>query len=165
MIYIISGPTGAGKNTTAEVLVKLLDSAAIIDFDAIRSMFTKPHYTPWDGEQGKHQNDLTTELVCHIARTMIEDQRIPIILDVVDNESAKQYREKLGADIRIAQLSPSWETIVRRNRLRADKEGRIRLTPEQLKMVFEAQRAFTDYDQIIDNRAKSPAETAQEILK
>ncbi|HSX42041.1 MAG TPA: AAA family ATPase [Candidatus Saccharimonadales bacterium] len=164
MIYIISGPTGAGKNTVAEEMAKLLDTAAIIDFDAVRSMFTKPHHTPWDGEPGKHQNDLTIDLICSIAKTMLEDGRTPIILDVVDNDSAKQYHSKLEGEVQIIQLLPSWEAINERNRIRAEAEGRIRLTPEQLKMVFEAQQSFAHYDRLIDNSEQSPAETAQEIL-
>lgn len=164
MIYIISGPTGAGKNTTAEELVKLLDSAAIIDFDAIRNMFTKPHYTPLDGERGKYQNDLAIKLACNIAATMLEDGRTPIILDVVDNEGAGLYRKSLGKDIFCVQLSPTWETVRGRNRVRAEVEGRIRLTDIQLKEVFESQKKFTDYDIIIDNSSLTPSETAQEIV-
>lgn len=164
MILLISGPTGAGKNTVAEELGKQMDSVAVIDFDAIRSMFTKPHHTPWDGEAGERQNDLTIDLVCQIADAMAKDGRTPIILDVVNNESAKLYREKLGSELRIIQLSPGWETIVEQNRVRAEREGRIRLTSEQLKMVFDAQQGFTDHDQLIDNSAQTPAETAQGIL-
>ncbi|MCR4277719.1 MAG: ATP-binding protein [Candidatus Berkelbacteria bacterium] len=165
MIYLISGPTGAGKNSAAEELAKLLDSAAIIDFDAIRNMFTKPHFTPWDGEKGKHQNDLTIELVCHISKTMLEDERTPIILDVVSNEGSNSYRRTLGKDIFCVQLSPTWEVVTERNRVRAKTEGRIRLTDIQLKEVFENQKKFTDYDIIIDNSSQTPSETAKEIVE
>lgn len=163
-IYLISGPTGAGKNTVADEMAKHLERVAIIDFDAIRNMFAKPHNTPWEDEAGKHQNDLTIELVCYIAQTMAEDGRTPIILDVLSDENAKQYRKRLGSELKIYQLSPSWETVAERNRVRAEKEGRIRLTAEQLKMVFDSQQAFTDYDERINNGNQTPANTAEEIL-
>jgi shikimate kinase len=164
MIYLISGPTGAGKNSVAEEMAKLLDTAAIVDFDSIRAMFTKPHYTPWDGDEGKKQNNTTIELICQIANTMLAGGRTPIILDVLNNEDAAFYRKLLSEKPQIIQLMPSWETIVERNRTRAEKEGRIRLTDDQLQRVYSEQKNFGDYGQLIENDNHVPSETARQIL-
>lgn len=165
MIYIISGPTGAGKNTAADELAKLLVTAAIIDFDSIRAMHTKPHYTPWDGKAGKVQNDTTIEILCHIANKMLSTGRTPIILDVINNEGVELYRGKLEERPKVIQLTPSWDAIIERNKVREEKEGRIRLTPGQLKDVYDEQKNFTDYDKLIDNTNLSPSDTARAILE
>lgn len=159
-LVILSGPTGTGKNTIAELVAQQRDRCAVIDFDVLRNMFRKPHLTPWDGDAGHRQNVLGVDHACMLASSLLANGYDCIILDVLSDATASLYKEKLSHhDPVIVQLLPTYDEILRRNRTRPP-----RLTDEELEMVYQGQLEFSIFDERIDNTDLSPPEAADHIL-
>ncbi len=159
-LVILSGPTGAGKNTIAELVAQQRGRCAGIDFDVLRNMFLKPHLTPWDGDAGHRQNVLGVDHACMLASSLLANGYDCIILDVLSDETASLYKERLSHhDPVIVQLLPTYDEILRRNRTRPP-----RLTDEELEMVYQGQLEFSMFDERIDNTGLSPQEAADRIL-
>lgn len=124
-------------------------------------MFRKPHVKPWDGEAGYRQNVLGLEHACMLARSFLANDYDCIILDVLDDETAGLYKEKLNEfNPQLIHLLPSFDEIVRRNGTRPR-----RLTDNELQMVYEGQVQLGVYDHRIDNSDLSPEEAAAEVLR
>lgn len=159
-LVILNGPTGTGKNTVSEIVARRRERCAVIDYDDLRNQFRKPHLTPWDGEAGRLQNVLGVEHACMLAKSFLANGYDCIILDVLTDETAILYRERLaGNEPLLVHLLPTWEEIVRRNGTRPP-----RLTIDELRMVYEGQVALTVYDERIDTTTMSPLATAERVL-
>jgi|SRR3989344_2663274 len=160
-LIILNGPTGTGKNTIAEIVAQKREKCAVIDFDVLRNMFRKPHKTPWDGEAGYKQNVLGLEHACMLAKSFLDNGYDCIILDVLYDETANLYKEKLKEYKPVlVLLLPTWEEIKRRNETRPP-----RLKAEELEMVYKQQSELQVYDKKIDNTDLSPEEVALKIVE
>lgn len=124
-------------------------------------MFRKPHLTPWEGEAGRRQNVLGLEHACMLAKSFLTNDYDCIILDVLNDETADLYKEKLKEfDPQLIQLLPSFDEILRRNGTRPR-----RLTDDELQMVYDGQVQLNIYDNRIDNSNLSPEEVASQVLQ
>lgn len=160
-LIILNGPTGTGKNTIAEIVAHKRNRCAVIDYDVLRNMFRNPHLAPWNGEAGKVQNVLGLEHACKLARSFIEHGYDCLILDVLNDETAGLYREKLKEyKPKLVLLLPTFEEMQRRNKTRPP-----RLTEDELKMVYDQQTKLTVFDKKIDNSHVTANEIASEIIK
>jgi len=160
-ILVLTGPSGAGKNTAAAALARGRPAYAVVDFDAVRAMFVQPHHTPWDGNAGRQQQDLSVEMVCALALGFARAGHETVVLDVVTDASAAAYRRLLAPfGVRIAQLLPDRSTVVARAHARAVREGRSRLTPDELESVYRQQAAFDRADVRLDTARLSPEAVA-----
>lgn len=159
-MLILTGPTAAGKNSIAKEVAKRLSSAAIVDFDLVRSMFVKPHWTPWDGVEGLGQQRLGIEMACDIAKKFASNGYFVIILDVLTFLRAGIYLDSLAAyNPKILQILPTFEE----NKNRFYARGRC-LTDKQFISVYQQQSDFDQIDSRIDNTKLSPTELAEIIL-
>lgn len=160
-MLILNGPTGAGKNTVAEILSKKIEKSAVIDVDLLRLMVKNPHKAPWQGEEGAKQQLLGVHNACLLAKGFIKNNFSVIILDVLSDETAKYYKENLSEfKPKLVLLLPTWKEIVRRNKTRER-----RLTDEELKMVHEQQQNLKTYDEKIDNSNLSAEEVSEKLLE
>lgn len=160
-LIILNGPTGSGKNTISEIIAQNRNRCAVIDYDVLRNMFRKPHKTPWDGEAGYKQNILGLEHACMLAKSFLGNNYDCIILDVLNDETANLYKEKLKEyNLKLVFLLPSHEEIISRNKLRPP-----RLRDEELEMVCKQQQNLKVYDEKIDNSNLSPEEVANQVLQ
>ncbi len=159
-MLLISGPTASGKNTVGHLLALQRERCAVVDFDLVRKMFVKPHQPPWAGEEGEAQQFLGVKQVCSLAENFGKAGWEVIILDVLSTETVKIYRHLLSQDnLRIVQLLPTFEELNQRFYQRG-----ACLTDNELKMVYEEQSDFTDYDLRIDNTEVSPDKVAEIIF-
>ncbi len=160
-LIILNGPTGTGKNTISEIIAQKRNRCAVVDYDLLHNMFRKPHLTPWNGEAGKKQNILGLDHACKLAISFVKNDYDCVILDVLSDETAKLYLERLKEyKPTLILLMPSFEEIVKRNKTRPP-----RLTDEELKMVYKQQTELTLYDKNIDNSDMTAAEVATEVIK
>ncbi len=159
-MLIISGPTASGKNTVGHSLALQRERCAVVDFDLVRKMFVKPHQPPWAGEEGEAQQFLGVKQVCSLAENFGKAGWEVIILDVLSTETVKIYRHLLSQNnLRIVQLLPTFEELNQRFYQRG-----ACLTDNELKMVYEEQSDFTDYDLRIDNTEVSPDKVTEIIF-
>jgi len=160
-LIILNGPTGAGKNTISAIIAKKRTRCAVVDFDDIRKMFVKPHKTPWDGEEGLSQQLLGVNHACLIAQSFLENKFDVILLDVLSEETAKIYKDKLRKySPKLIFILPSFDEIERRNTTRPP-----RLTNQELEMVYKEQAQLKTFDHKIDNSLMSADEVAGKVNK
>jgi hypothetical protein len=107
-VIVLTGPAGAGKNTIAQILAGKKKTCAVVDVDIVRWMYRTPHKAPWAGEEGKAQQLLGVENACLVTNNFLKNNVPVIILDVLTNETAKLYKEKL-LNTKIILLMPSYE--------------------------------------------------------
>lgn len=160
-LIILNGPTGTGKNTISSFVAKNRQHCAVIDFDVLRNMFANPHRAPWQGEEGHSQQILGVDHACSIAKSFLDHNFDVILLDVLSDETATLYKEKLHHyKPHLVLLLPTFEEIIQRNLSRPP-----RLTHEELKMVYEQQTQLHIFDTKIDNSLLSAEEVANQILQ
>lgn len=147
MLFILTGPPGAGKNTISSIFAKQREKCAVIDVDLIRWIILQPHKAPWEGEEGHKQQLLGVRHACMLAKSLISENYDVLILDVISDETAQIYKGTLkDSQPKIVLLLPSFEEIKRRNKIRPP-----RLKEEQVEMLYEKQKSLTQYDLKIDN--------------
>lgn len=160
-VIILTGPPGAGKNTIAQIIARERSKCAMIDVDLVRWMILQPHKAPWEGNAGKKQQTLGARNACLLANNFIKEAYDVIILDVLTTGIAKLYKKHLqNNNAKIILLLPTYEEILRRNILRPP-----RLKEDEVKMLYDQQKAFIEYDEIVDNTHLSAEETAQKLLQ
>ena len=158
-MLLLCGPTAAGKNTVGRLLAQQQSRCAVVDFDLIRVMFVEPHRAPWQGEEGRHQQELGIELVCQVALGLHKAGWKVIILDVVTNDVYPIYRGRLQAvNLRTVQLLPTFEETSRRFHERGPVLG-----PEEFVQVYRDQEAFSEAELRIDNSHLSPQAVVERI--
>ncbi|MBI2845718.1 MAG: AAA family ATPase [Chloroflexi bacterium] len=159
-MLILTGPSGAGKNTVAVELAKQSSRCAVIDVDVVRWMVLQPHKAPWEGEEGKAQQRLGVKNACALARNFINAGFDVIILDVLSDDTARLYKEELKAiGPKIVLLLPTLNEINRRNTNRE-----TRLKPEEVKALYYQQQNLTEYDLKIDNSHLTAQELARQLM-
>lgn len=123
----------------------------------MRWMYRHPHKAPWEGEEGKSQQKLGVENAILLTKNFIGKGVDVIVLDVLTDETAKLYRERIpGANIIL--LMPTYEETYRRFKNRPHT-----ISDEEFKMVYEWQRNLTIYDKKIDNTMLPAVEIAEKL--
>jgi hypothetical protein len=158
---ILTGPSAAGKNAIAAIYSTIVERCAVIDVDVVRWMVVKPHVAPWDGDEGRIQHDLGVRNACAIASNLIEAGFDVLILDVVSEEHAQYYKEKLAfADPKIIRLMPSYGEVINRNLARMSAVLKL----EQIDFLYDLQVNLRTFDQSIDNTHIPAVEVARMLL-
>jgi hypothetical protein len=159
IMLFLTGPTAAGKNTTAHLIAKQQNRCAVVDFDLVRSMFVQPHCPPWAGEEGISQHRLGAKLISQVALGFHEADWKVIVLDVITNDAYPYYQKALrSVPLTIVQLLPSLEETMRRFYAR----GPV-LTHDEFLWVYETQVQFRYATQRIDTTALSPEVVAAQL--
>lgn len=160
MIVLLTGPAGAGKNTTAQQLVNLRKRLAVIDVDDVRHMIVQPHLAPWEGEAGWQQHRFGAENSCVLAKRFADQGYDVVLLNVVGTELAALYRTALQEySFKIVRLLPRLDVAQARN----DAREKGKMEPEIVARTHA--RSLEDFnpDLTIDNSDISAAEVAQQL--
>lgn len=160
MFLILTGPSGARKNTVAVELAKQVNRCAVIDVDVVRWMVLQPHKAPWEGEEGTAQQRLGVVNACALARNFINAGFDVIVLDVLSDETARLYKAELKEiGPRIVLLLPTLDEIKRRNTTRE-----TRLKSAEVEILYDRQQHLTEYDVKIDNTNLTAQELATRLM-
>lgn len=147
MILIITGPPAAGKSTVGPIIAGQLERCAVIDVDLVRAMIVQPHVSPWLSEEGLSQLRLGAENASALARNFVNAGFDVVILDVLTDETAQTYRQKLrNVEHMIVLLIPSVEESLRRNQER----GQF-LTDDEVRILYDWEAMLLEIDVRIDN--------------
>ncbi len=164
-VLILTGPSGAGKNTIATIVARVAPRCAVVDSDVVRGMFAHPRRAPWQGEEGHSQQLLGAEILVGIAARFAAQGWSTVLLETLSDETAAVYRRGLAEEgTRIVRLLPAWPEVMRRFRERERKEGRRRLTDEEIRLVYDGQVALREFDGSLDTTASSPEAAAAELM-
>jgi adenylylsulfate kinase-like enzyme len=129
---IVTGPPAAGKTSTARRLARVRQRCAVIDVDDLRHLVVAGHAAPWQGTEGRCQQQLGVENACAIARRLAVYQIEVIIADMLSPETTTFYRRLLPTAV-LVHLQLSVEEARRR------ATGRIAyLTDEEFTMLHVA---------------------------
>jgi hypothetical protein len=159
-MFILTGPSAAGKNTIAAEYALLSSRCTVIDVDVVRWMVVKPHVAPWGGEEGRKQHFLGVKNACAIAKNFSEEGFDVLILDVVSEEHAHFYKSSLAsANPKIIRLMPSYEEVMRRNYERMS----VVLKQEEIEFLYNMQARLSTFDHSIDNTQIPAAEIARKL--
>jgi predicted kinase len=155
-VLLLTGPSGAGKNTVAAALAPRLGRCAVIDVDLVRWMVRQPHRAPWEGDEGRAQHLLGARNAGMLARSFLDAGYDVVLLDALTDEVAALYRAELSErGLWIVLLLPSFEEVLRRNRGRGP-----RLKEEEVVMLYEQHARLTDYDERVDSTSLSAEDVA-----
>lgn len=123
-VYIVSGPAGVGKSTTAIELVKSLSNSAYLSGDDISHMHINGREKPWESDR---ENDLIWNNILQLTRNFI-DYNCDVVIDYITfPKDAEWLKGKLGRSAVIIKYVVLWadeKTLVKRDALR-DKEERM----------------------------------------
>lgn len=156
-VLIISGPPASGKNTVAEHLARRWDRCAVIDVDTVQHFVAQPYCAPWEGEEGARQQHLAVRNTSALVRNYESDGFDTIVLDVLNDETARLYRHELRvSSVHVVQLLPTADEVFARLLSRPDY-----LSRGDTESLYEQQQQFSDYDERLDNTDLDPEQAAE----
>ena len=121
-VYLLSGPAGVGKSTTAIELVKSLSNSAYLSGDDISHMHINGRKKPWQSEQ---EHDLIWNNILQLTRNFI-DHGCDVVIDYItfpkDAEWLKLLFDKSNVIIKYVVLWADEKTLVKRDALRDAEE-------------------------------------------
>ncbi|MBH0174285.1 AAA family ATPase [Fictibacillus sp. 23RED33] len=121
-VYLLSGPAGVGKSTTAIELVKSLSNSAYLSGDDISHMHINGRKKPWQSEQ---EHDLIWNNILHLTRNFI-DHGCDVVIDYItfpkDAAWLKLLFDKSNVIIKYVVLWADEQTLVKRDALRDAEE-------------------------------------------
>ena len=100
-IYIISGPAGVGKTTTAKKLATQFDHSAYIEGDLINHMVVGGYLPPWESEE---LLVLTWENIADLSINFIRGKKNVVIDYVADPEEIKRFSQKVRAIVKDIEI-------------------------------------------------------------
>lgn len=160
MLFILTGPPRAGKNTIGELLAKQFDRGVLIDVDKVRWMVIKGHMAPWEGSEGKKQQILGVVNTCILTKNYIDSGFNVVIADVIDSQTAIIYKDKLKEyRPKIILLLPAFEEIIRRKKYRPSF-----IIEQEIEMLYKGQEKFKEYDEKIDNTNLTPNQVVEKLF-
>ncbi|RCW62587.1 gluconate kinase [Saliterribacillus persicus] len=168
-IYIISGPAGVGKSTTAKKLAEQFDHSAYIEGDLINHMVIGGYLPPWESEE---LQSLVWQNIADLSTNFIQANKNVIIDYVAFPEEAEKFSQKIysegkNIEIRYVVLWVKSDELLRRDALRI-KEHQMGARSIELIKEFESKeienRFFynttnipqSDLDNIIQNIRTNP---------
>lgn len=113
---------------------------------------------PWEGSEGARQRELGVANACSLARNFTSADVEVVIADVLDDETARSYRQLLDT-VFIVQLRVTYDAAL----LRADTRP-VWLTWEQFRMLHDQQERFSSADLGLDTTGMTVDQVADAIL-
>lgn len=167
-VFIVTGPAGAGKSSTARALCARFERAAHIEVDALRDMVISGIASPIPGVsdplEAAEQSGLANANTVALARNFSAAGFTVVVDAVFESAAALDFvlEELLGtAEVHVITLLPDAETLERRDKGRAPE---VQMGPRAL----ELRRIIAGSDEMrglrLDNSQMTVDETVAYIL-
>ncbi|MED1863772.1 AAA family ATPase [Fictibacillus nanhaiensis] len=121
-VYLLSGPAGVGKSTTAIELVKSMRNSAYLSGDDISHMHINGREKPWESEQ---EHNLIWNNILQLTKNFI-DYGCDVVIDYItfpkDAEWFTDQLRKSDVVIKYVVLWADEKTLVKRDALRDEEE-------------------------------------------
>lgn len=117
-VYILSGPAGVGKSTTANALAKQLASSSLISGDVVSWMHKSGREKPWLSEK---ETTLIWDNILSIAKNFLA-RDIDIVIDYVTFPKQAEWLannlKTLDCEVRYVVFTCDAQTLIDRDRQR-----------------------------------------------
>lgn len=100
-IYIISGPAGVGKSTTAKSLAEEFDQSAYIEGDLINHMVVGGYLPPWKSEESL---SLVWKNIADLSINFAQSNKNVIIDYVAFPEEVEQFSRRIYAKVQNVEI-------------------------------------------------------------
>lgn len=157
LLYLISGPLGVGKSTTAKMLAERVERCVLIEGDLLLHMLHHELPLSWD-----ERLSLTWKNLLALTRNMLR-QGLNVVIDFVVEDELEWFCEQLSdldVSIKYAVLHADKEKIAERLTTRGDIDSLERSLFLLDKLVSMPQNRQFLYDTAL----KRPEDTAEAIL-
>lgn len=162
-IYIISGPAGVGKSTTAKGLAEQFDQSAYIEGDSINHMVIGGYLPPWKSEESlalvwENIADLSINFVKANKNVIIDYVAFP---EEVEKLSQRIFAEVQNVEIRYVILWVDKDELLRRDALRIKEH---QMGERCLELVHEFESKRIDKCFFYDTTSLHPADLGEILL-
>ena len=163
MIYVITGPPGAGKTSLSQALLKSVEFGLHIPVDDLRGWVKSgmSDSVPWT-EETERQFQIAERAACAVARTY-DQAGFTVVIDHCRNIPRLEnliQSEFAGFEVKKILLLPDLETNLARNASRTDKSFDPLILEDTIRFTHEAYRGNTpDGWMVCNNAHKSVSET------
>ncbi len=158
-VLVLTGAPAVGKTTVGRLVAAARPRCAMVDLDDVRHLIVSGHAAPWDGPEGRAQQDLGVRNGCTLAANFATHEVDAVLVDVLDDATTSRYRELLS-DPLIVQLTVTYEEALRRAHTRT-----VHLTWAEFGQLHEQQNRFAGADCRIDTTHLSAEETTARLLE
>lgn len=157
-VYILSGPAGVGKSTTARELVKTLYNSAHISGDDVSHMHVNGREKPWES---KTELLLTWINILCLTKNFIANG-IDVVIDYVafpnDVTWLRDSLKDLDVNVVYVVLWTDKDTLYKRDLMRAPEQ---RMGERSLKLIDEFIESGLSKTHILDTSQNGPEALAQ----
>lgn len=147
-VYIISGPAGVGKSTTAKTLVNRFSHSAYISGDLISHMHVKGRKNPWES---KEETSLIWNNILSLTKNFLAFGNDVIIDYVTFPQEIKWFKENLSefeVKLHYIVLWTDSDTLLKRDHLRKPEH---RMGERCLLLMKEFREVGLDNKYILNN--------------
>ena len=164
-VWIISGVPAAGKTTTAKLLAKTFDKAAVINRDDLQAQVISGSVWP-DGKPTSEANlqiEMNVRNQCALANSYLSSGFTPVCEDVVSRDQLEIYQDLLDSkNIYLITLNPPYEVVIERDKYRKTQEQFN--NPERCKLLSEFIKTACGYGLWFDNSQMTVGQSIKHIL-
>lgn len=164
-LFVLNGPCGAGKSTSAAILHKRLPGSVLVEIDALRRMISAYH------QSSKESWVFAIDIAKHIVMTALEDERDVIIdkmiYDVQTLDQLQQLGKQLGADVYEFIVWAEKQTVIDRANARGYKKEGL-FTPEKCERFWHEIQKLKNIRKeaiIVNAETQTPEEVVESILQ
>jgi len=100
-VYIISGPAGVGKSTTARQLAAQFDHSSYIEGDLVYHMVVGGHRPPWESEE---QVSLLWDNLADLSINFLQAKKQVVIDYVAFPEDVQKFSQQLKAKLEQVEI-------------------------------------------------------------
>lgn len=157
LLYLISGPLGVGKSTTAKILAERVERCVLIEGDLLLHMLHHELPLSWD-----ERLSVTWKNILALTRNMLE-HGLNVVIDFVVEDEFEWFCEQLSdldVSLKFAVLRADKEKIAERLTRRGDIDSLER----SLFLLDKLESMPQNRQFLYDTTLKRPEDTAEAIL-